>query len=62
MERLCSLTCSGTHNAGGIDAWPLHGDGDAVEEDDKQHNMVEHLVSDDLIAHDSKPVEQHRES
>lgn len=44
-----------THSAGGVDARPLHGDSDAVEEDDDQHNMVEHLVVDDLIAQDPKP-------
>lgn len=44
-----------THGAGGVDAWPLHGDGDAVEEDDDQHDVVEHLVGDDLIAQDPKP-------
>lgn len=41
-----------THSAGGVDARPLHGDGDAVQEDDDQHNVVKHLVSDDLITHD----------
>lgn len=44
-----------TYGTAGVDARPLHGDGDAVEEDDHQHNVVKHLVSDDLIAHKPKP-------
>lgn len=44
-----------THSAGGVDARPLHGDSDAVEEDDDQHNVVKHLVGDDLITQDPKP-------
>lgn len=44
-----------THSAGGVDARPLHCDSDAVEEDDDQHNVVKHLVGDDLIAQDPKP-------
>ena len=43
--------CFETHGTEGFDERPLHGDGDAVEEDDDQHDMVEHLVVDDLIAH-----------
>lgn len=45
-----------THSAGRVDARPLHGDGDAVEEDDGQNDVVKHLVGDDLIAHDPKPA------
>lgn len=44
-----------THSACGVDARPLHGDSDAVEEDDQQHNVVKHLVGDDLLADDPKP-------
>lgn len=44
-----------THSTAGVDARPLHGDSDAVEEDDDQHNVVKHLVGDDLIADDPKP-------
>lgn len=44
-----------TYCTAGVDARPLHGDGDAIEEDDHQHNVVKHLVSDDLIAHEPEP-------
>lgn len=50
-----------TYRAGGVNARPLHGDGDAVEEDNNQHNMVEQLVGDNLIADDPKPDKEHRE-
>lgn len=52
---VCTQAWFETHSAGGVDAWPLHGDSDAVEEDDDQHDMVKHLVGDDPIAHDPKP-------
>ncbi len=55
------FTLCETHSTGGVDARPLHGDSNAVEEDDYQHNMVEHLVGDDLIADDSKPDRKHTE-
>lgn len=44
-----------THSTGGIDARPLHGDGDTVEEDDDQHDVVKQLMGDDLIAQDPEP-------
>lgn len=47
-----------THGAAGVDARPLHRDSDTVEEDDDQHNVVEHLVGDDLIAQDPKPDQE----
>lgn len=50
-----------THRAGGVNARPLHGDGDAVEEDNDQHNVVKQLVGDNLIADDPKPDKEHRE-
>lgn len=50
-----------THCAGGVNARPLHGNGDAVEEDNDQHNVVKQLVGDDLIAHGPKPNKEHRE-
>lgn len=46
------LTCCDTYSTFGVDSRPLHGDGDAVEKDDDQHNVVKHLVGDDLIAQD----------
>lgn len=50
-----------TYCTSGVNARPLHGDGDAVEEDDNQHNVVKHLVGDDLIAHVPKPDRKQRE-
>lgn len=50
-----------TYCTAGVNARPLHGDGDAVEEDDNQHNVVKHLVADDLIAHVPKPDRKQRE-
>lgn len=55
------MSPSETHRAGGVNARPLHGDGDAVEEDNDQHNVVEQLVGDNLIAEDPKPDKEHRE-
>lgn len=52
---------SQTYCTVGVNTRPLHGDGDAVEEDDDQHDMVKHLVGDDLIAHDPEPDRQHRD-
>lgn len=53
--------CCQTYGTVGVDTRPLHGDGDAVEEDDDQHDMVKHLVRDDLIAHEPEPDGQHRD-
>lgn len=53
--------CAATYCAAGVDARPLHGDGDAVEEDDDQHNVVKHLVVDDLVAHKPKPGREQKE-
>lgn len=50
----------GTYCAGGVNARPLHGDGDAVEKDNDQHNVVKQLVGDDLIAQAPKPDKEHR--
>lgn len=48
-----------THRTAGEDVRPLHGDRDAVEEDDDQNNMVKHLVGDDLITQDPKPAKRY---
>lgn len=44
-----------THRAGGVNARPLHCDGDTVEEDNDQHNVVKQLMGDNLIAEYPKP-------
>lgn len=51
-----------TYSAGGVDAGPLHGDSDAVEEYDDQHDMVKHFVGDDLIAQDPKPEKREKKT
>lgn len=43
------------HSAAGVDVGPLQGDGDAVEEDEDEDDMIEHLVSNDLLAGDAEP-------
>lgn len=50
--------CCDTHSTGRFNARPLHGDGDAVEKYNDQHNMIKHLVGYDLVAQDPKPVEK----
>lgn len=50
-----------THRTGRVNARPLHGYGDTVEEDNDQHNVVKQLVGDDLIAQGPKPDEEHRQ-
>lgn len=50
-----------THSAGGVDTGTLHGNSDAVEENDDQHNMVKHLMGDDLIAQDPKPDKKQKQ-
>lgn len=49
------VVCSDTHTTVSIDLRPLHGDGDAVEENDDEHDVVKHLVGDDIVAQDPKP-------
>lgn len=50
-----------THRAGGVNARPLHGNGDAVEEDNDQYNVVKQLVGDDLVTQGPKPDKECRE-
>lgn len=62
-KRLPARFCRSvwTHGTGGVDAGPLHGDGDAVEEDDDQHDVVKHLVGDDFVAQDPKPDKTYKQ-
>lgn len=46
----------GTHSAVRVDLGALHGDGDAVEEDDDEDHMVEHLVRDDPVTQEAEPA------
>lgn len=45
-----------THRTLCLNLGPLHGNGDAVEEDNNKHHMVKHLVRDDFIAAHTNPV------
>ena len=44
-----------THGAAGLNLGPLQGDGDAVEEDEGQDDIVEELVGDDSLTQDPEP-------
>lgn len=46
----------GTHSAVRVDLGALHGNGDAVEEDDDEDHVVEHLVRDDSVAQEAEPA------
>lgn len=46
----------GTHSTVRVDLGALHGDGDAVEENDDEDHVVEHLVRDDPVTQEAKPA------
>ena len=52
--RVC--VCVWTHRTASVDARPLHGDGDAVQEDDDQDYVVKHLVGDDPVTDNTEPA------
>lgn len=43
------------HGAAGVDVGPLQGDGDAVEEDEGQDDIVKELVGNDGLTQDPEP-------
>ena len=49
------LKAPATHGAAGLNLGPLQGDGDAVEEDEGQDDIVEELVGDDGLTQDPEP-------
>jgi len=49
------------HRAVGLDVGSLQSDCDAVEEDEEQHNMIKHLMSDDFLTAHPEPAENERE-
>lgn len=54
----CPLPCPkavATHGAASLDLGPLQGDGDAVEKDESQDDIVEELVGDDGLTQDPEP-------
>lgn len=53
-----SVNMCDIYSTGGVDVRPLHGNGDAVEEDYDEDHVVKHLVGDDLLTHDTDSVEE----
>lgn len=54
----CPLPCPkavATHGTASLDLGPLQGDGDAVEKDESQDDIVEELVGDDGLTQDPEP-------
>lgn len=49
-----------THGAAGLNLGPLQGDGDAVEKDEGQDDVVKELVGDDGLAQDPEPEQSGR--
>lgn len=50
-----------THSTVGLDFGPFHGDGNAVQENYHQDDMIKHLVCDDFIAHQTKSAKKEGE-
>lgn len=44
-----------------LDVGSLERDGDAVEEDEDQHDVIKHLMSDDLLTTHTEPAHRDRE-
>lgn len=57
MEHRKTLT-SETHSAVRLNLGSFHGNGNAVQENDHQDDVIKHLVSDDFIAHQTESVER----
>ena len=51
-----------THSTVRLDLGSFHGNGDAVQENDHQDDMIEHLVRDDFIAHQTESAEKKEEN
>ena len=49
------LKTPATHGAASLNLGPLQGDGDAVEEDEGQDDIVEELVGNDGLTQDPEP-------
>lgn len=52
---------SAAHRAVGLNVRSLQSNCDAVEEDEEQHNMIKHLMSDDLLTAHAEAEENRRE-
>lgn len=46
----------------GVNFWALHGNGDAIEEDDDEDHVVKHLVGDDPMTQEAKSAPRQRQS
>lgn len=46
----------GTHSTVRVNLGALHGDGDAVEENDDEDHVVKHLVCDDSVTQEAEPA------
>lgn len=57
MEHRKTLT-SETHSTVRLNLGSFHGNGNAVQENDHQDDVIKHLVSDDFIAHQTESVER----
>lgn len=49
---------NGAHRASVFNLWSLQSNGDAVQEDEGQHNIVKELVSNDGLAEEAKPARE----
>lgn len=45
----------------GVNFGALHGDGDAVKEDDDEDHVVKHLVGDDAVTQEAEPAQAQRQ-
>lgn len=51
---------SDTHSAVRLNFGSFHGNGNAVQENDHQDDVIKHLVSDDFIAHQTESVKRRK--
>lgn len=61
MNRCTDVRCGLSHHAVWLDVGSLERYGDAVEEDEDQHDVIEHPVSDDLLTTHAEPAHRHGE-
>lgn len=53
---------NGAHRASVFNLRSLQGNGDAVQEDEGQHNIVKELVSNDGLAEEAKPARKFQQA
>lgn len=59
LDQVATLLAT-THCTVWVNFGTFHRDGDAVQENDDQDNMVKHLVTDDFIAYQTEPREKRK--